>query len=876
MKKIVLLVLFSAILCFSKAAPFRFLPHTITQPNGTVIECFASGDEFFNWIHDKDGHTIIQAPDGYYYYATQKDDKIIPSVHVVGKVNPETAGIKKWIRISAKEYEKRKKRFEIPSSEKSAGGPMHAPHTGTLNNIVIYIRFADDAEIVKTRQSYDQIMNSTSTYSLKSYYNEISYNNLNISSTHYPTCATPETTNASYQDTHNRNYFKPYNATTNPDGYKTDDESTQREHQLLYDAVTWINTNSPIDAGLNIDADADGRVDNVCFMIKGNSGEWAELLWAHRWVLFSKTININGKQVYDYTFQPENQVQASVLCHEMFHALGAPDLYHYNENNFTPVGPWDIMESGTGHMGAYMKWKYGNAKWVTSIPEITVSGTYTLNPLKSSTNNCYKIASPYSDKEFFVLEYRKKEGMFEGNLPGSGLIVYRINSDFDGNASFDNSAVFDEVYIYRPNGTTQSNGSVSAAYFSSDVSRTSINDATNPGSFLHDGMPGGLYISNVSAAGSTISFDVFISDIIEPTNFAAVGTSADKIDLSWTPNASNDDVIVAYSTMGVIGAPVKGITYNVGSSVVGGGTVIYSGKATSFSHESFSAGTYYTYKIWSVNSGKEYSNGVVTKGATLCGPAVLPITQGFNNGDVSPCWSIATVATGETKDEDPSITQVQSSSYPTANAYEGTHMLKFNSAMCGTGNSMRLSSPAFSTVGKASVSLSFAWHKDDKWPESSDNMTIQWSTDGTTWNNGTTYQRYNTKNGWTLQSYSLPAEVLEKENVRIAFLFNSLYGYNCYMDNLRITATTTGVNDEYLGELGVYPNPSKGIFTVEVLDTYKSMSIEVVDVTGRKVFANTFAGSVENTVDLTNCSKGIYLLRIKIDGKVTNRKIIVE
>ena len=67
------------------------------------------------------------------------------------------------------------------------------------------------------------------------------------------------------------------------------------------------------------------------------------------------------------------------------------------------------MESGTGHMGAYMKWKYANAKWVTSIPEITVSGTYTLNPLTSSTNNCYKIASPYSDKEFFILEYRKKD-----------------------------------------------------------------------------------------------------------------------------------------------------------------------------------------------------------------------------------------------------------------------------------------------------------------------------------------------------------------------------------------------------------------------------------------------------------------------------------
>jgi hypothetical protein len=40
-------------------------PYQVSQPDGTVINCFVSGDEFFNWLHDAGGYTIIQAADGY-------------------------------------------------------------------------------------------------------------------------------------------------------------------------------------------------------------------------------------------------------------------------------------------------------------------------------------------------------------------------------------------------------------------------------------------------------------------------------------------------------------------------------------------------------------------------------------------------------------------------------------------------------------------------------------------------------------------------------------------------------------------------------------------------------------------------------------------
>lgn len=506
MRKFVLyLVLFSFSFVLS-GAPFTFLPHTIKQPDGTVIHCFVSGDEFFNWIHDSEGYSIIQGEDGYWYYATKSGEEITASPHRVSSIVPSRAGLEKWIKISGDEYLKRRKRFEIPVK----GEAVKAPHTGTFNNLVIYIRFSGESEIETTREDYDDKLNKVKSVSLMTYFREVSYDQLTITSTHYPACSEPSITNASYEDTHPRGYFQPHHPETNPIGYETETEARLREHQLLVDAINWIDQNDPVPPGLKIDMDDDGYVDNVSFMIKGESDGWSDLLWAHRWALYTYAVLINGKRVWDYTFQPENQVSVRTLCHEMFHTLSAPDLYHYDDGglDLAPVGRWDIMEQGSGHMGAWMKYKYSDATWIKSIPVITEPGIYTLQPLTSPTNNCYKIPSPFSTNEFFLVEYRKRTGYFEENLPGDGLLVYRINTEFRGNANFDNLTVFDEVYIYRPGGTVTWNGTIANAHYSSDVGRTVINEMTDPTCFLHDNTDGGLRISSITSAGEIISFYV--------------------------------------------------------------------------------------------------------------------------------------------------------------------------------------------------------------------------------------------------------------------------------------------------------------------------------------------------------------------------------
>lgn len=717
MKKLLLSLLAVLVLAVNPAlaAPFEFQPYQITQPNGEQIDCFVSGDEYFNWLHDADGFTIIQAADGYFYYGITEKGEVVPSAYQVNSVNPEEAGLEKWAKISKEAYQ----RIKDERSSVAGQNPTRAPHLGTMNNIVVYIKFSDDTEFTTIRQTYDDLFNLPTGNSLKSYYTEVSYNQFTIGSTHYPACAM--TTNYSYTDTHTRSYFEPYNATTNPNGYNGDTERRLREHALLRDAVNWINANSPVPGSLNIDGDNDNNVDNVCFIVRGGNGAWASLLWAHRWVLYSYNVYINGKRVWDYTFQPESQVNVKTLCHEMFHALGAPDLYHYNDGglNIDPVGQWDLMESGGGHMGAYMKWKYSDNSWIASIPEITTSGTYTLNPLASATNNCYKIASPNSTSQYFVVEYRQKTGTFEGSLPASGLIVYRIDPAYNGNAD----GPPDEVYIYRPNGTTTVNGQINNGYFSLQSGITSINDGTNPSSFLQNGNAGGLNIYNVTSAGSTISFTVGISTVSNPAQFTATGVSENQIDLQWQKNGANDNVILSWSATPNFGNPVSGTSYPAGSTIPGGGEVLYTGNGTSFSHSNLTSSTTYYYKLWSVDSTTNYSNGISANATTLCGQITFPYTANFAGSELSACWTQQVAGTNVAQSW-----TVSASNYAGGAANE--MMSTYQNRNPGT---TRLVLPVMNTTGIAQLSLSFRHMLDDYGAGAT--LRIQSSSNGTDWTN---------------------------------------------------------------------------------------------------------------------------------------------
>jgi hypothetical protein len=311
-----------------------------------------------------------------------------------------------------------------------------------------------------------------------------------------------------------------------------------REQTLLMNAINSFSWQVP--SSLNIDSFINGSGDNVCFIIRGPHSAWADLLWAHRWSLFYTSAYINNKEVYDFTFQPEDQNDVTTLCHEMFHSVGAPDLYHYEYDGLTPVGCWDLMESGDGHMGMYIEiCLWGMDTFYSSCSNWLIPIHKSVTSAEIMYINTLYLAQAI---EFLIFEYRKKSSdIFEENLPNSGLLIYRIDQTIDGNVE----GPPDGVYVYRPDGSLTNNGLVAEAPFSANNFRTAFNEYTNPSSFLNNGSTFPVNITNITEAGENISFTIFspavtmapVIDAIHPANGSILADNTLNIYLQVTDPA---------------------------------------------------------------------------------------------------------------------------------------------------------------------------------------------------------------------------------------------------------------------------------------------------------------------------------------------------
>ncbi|MDB5257883.1 MAG: hypothetical protein JWM14_2578 [Chitinophagaceae bacterium] len=488
------------------AAFVRNLPTEIKQPDGVTLHVFASGDEHYNWVHDQNNFTIVKnKATGYFVYATKVNGLLEPTDYVVGKINPAEVGLTPGLldddSVIKEKAEKSVASRKVSKQKRTANGAEpDVRSTGDYNNIVVYIQFSDQVsdQWTLTRTDGENRFNATGVVSVKDFYKEVSNNQLNVNATFYP--QSTATYPVSYTDSHPRTYYQK----DTPDGYGTDPNGTApREHELLKNAINAISSQVP--ASLVIDGNADGLVDNVTFVIKGYTEGWAELLWPHRWSLFSQDVYIGTKKVYDYNIVFGTSLGVGVISHELFHSFGAPDLYQYSAWNSTgaAVGPWDLMASEDWntpqHMTAYLKQEYG--KW-TTIPELTTTGTYSLQPVSASTLSAYKIKLPNSD-DYVVLEYRKKEGKYETMVPASGLIVSLVHPG--GNNA---GGPTNELYVFHKDGTYSNAGDVYDATFGNG--RNSFNDQTTPACFKSDGTPcglGNLGINNITITGTNVTFN---------------------------------------------------------------------------------------------------------------------------------------------------------------------------------------------------------------------------------------------------------------------------------------------------------------------------------------------------------------------------------
>lgn len=543
-----LIALLGALHC-ATAAPLKNIEVRLTQPDGQVINCYASGDEFYNYLHDGNGFTIVKGDNGYYYYAMHDSQgQVVPSPYLINSVDPASVGLSPYVKISPEEYQQRRHAREqhIRRPQKPANRELNH---GVYNNLVVFIRFAGDTYHSTPFSTVDSMFNASNyeSISMRNYFHHASYNKLDLRSYCYPI---PDgETILSYEDIYPKEYYMPYDPVTNPMGYQ-DWETAEREFSLLERAIYYVADQVP--DTLDLDYNGDGKVDNVVFVIKGQPGEWSSLLWPHRWCIYDRYVPLNGLQVYDFNFQLEigGYFNVSTLCHEMNHSLGAPDLYHY-DGGPDAVGSWDLMCGTTEppqQIGMYMKYKYGN--WVDDIPDITGNyGYYEVeaDSWEGNRRNAYRISTS-DPNQFIVIEYRNENDIFDRNVPDGGLLIYRIDTRFDGNAGWNGTDQFDEVYLFRPGGSVNGEGNLNRANFCAERSRTEFNSETDPHIFLtnDDGYTEWDWIRNISTRGDKISFVYepnwnYEYTMPGPENFNVNVNSIDhQLEFSWSPKEGAD------------------------------------------------------------------------------------------------------------------------------------------------------------------------------------------------------------------------------------------------------------------------------------------------------------------------------------------------
>lgn len=307
------------------------------------------------------------------------------------------------------------------------------------------------------------------------------------------------------------------------------------DSSVLQEVISAFNSGEiSLPSGIKYDNVYSGTIDNLTVILQGRSGLTNDsMMWPHKSVSAVMTKIKNQLYVGDYNFINSHSVvrlqSQGTIAHEFLHTVGFPDLYR-SSGDGNPVAYWDIMASASYYQQfplSYLRYTKG---WVP-MNGITQSGDYTLDAVTSDSDRVlFKIQTPMSDSEFFVLEYRKKvtdklaNVGFETKIPSSGLLIYRVNLGID---HLTNMGGEDYIYVFRPGDTsaTASAGDITGAaidpsagetaYGSADMSK-GVGDNTI---FYSDGTNSGITVSNVkySDDASQISFHV------ELPNYASLG-----------------------------------------------------------------------------------------------------------------------------------------------------------------------------------------------------------------------------------------------------------------------------------------------------------------------------------------------------------------
>ncbi|CAM1365248.1 T9SS type A sorting domain-containing protein [Tenacibaculum xiamenense] len=96
------------------------------------------------------------------------------------------------------------------------------------------------------------------------------------------------------------------------------------------------------------------------------------------------------------------------------------------------------------------------------------------------------------------------------------------------------------------------------------------------------------------------------------------------------------------------------------------------------------------------------------------------------------------------------------------------------------------------------------------------------------------------------------------------------------IDDLVIEGTLSSGDIQLLDNVLVSPNPSEGIFNVRWKSEGANMDFSIYDITGKTILTKKNISDNNFNIDLSNFTKGIYLLNLKTNNKVATKKLVLN